>query len=446
MNQNAKGPEAKATGSDFGRKGWEFVIYCLLVYFFAFAAVGTMGVLAIQLNSAYGWSMTALFSFTTTGSILCVVTYYILGYLNNKGKINLRGCILLCGIIAAILIVLWGFSGSVGLLLFVTIASLTRLVTQTWPRFFNDNLVSNWFPLKKGAVMGWITAGMPLGTAIGVRIFNWTLSVTGDYKACYYFFAAIFILLAIWGYTSFRNYPEELGYFPDNDKSMTREKANALLEEGKRYAAESPWTFLNLVKTWQFWALCLGVSMMEFYGNIITQMIANLSEAGYSSAVSANMMLLTSLVACVASVLWGILDSHIGPKKAILCILAVSALGGVSRFIGNSVPGMVWISLICTGSVLGGAPNMTVSLVSTIWGRYNFKKVFGAILAVTTCFAAPGATIHAAVAEVSNYGVAYLVSGGFAFFGLLLVAFFVKLDFPKKFEPVLRERLSKSKL
>ncbi|MDR1571181.1 MAG: MFS transporter [Clostridiales Family XIII bacterium] len=417
---------------DLGRKGWELTVYCFVTYFFGFAACGTMNMLAVQLHAELGWSLTSLYSFQTIGGILCVIAYYVLGVLYNKGRINIRRGILICGVVSAILIAIWSFCGSLGVVIFVVIASVTYLFVQTWGRFFNDNHVANWFPTKKGIVMGWTTIGLPVGSSLGVRIYLWMYAATGGYEACYILFCVIFAILAVWGYISFRAYPEELGHFPDNDRSMTKEKARALLDEGRRYAEASPWTSSRILRTWQVWVLGLGIAFMEFYACIINQMMPNLLSLGYNEGEAANMMLLATLGAGVCSILWGLLDHKIGPRKVILLVFVVAMGGSIARFTG--LPVGIGLSMACLGAVLGGGPNLTVSIVSTLWGRYDFKNVFGTILAIGTCFAAFGVIIHSAVAEAAGYGVAYLVQGAGCLIGFVLIGFFTKDDFVKKCE------------
>ena len=416
--------------ANFGRKGWELTIYCLAVYFFGFGATGTMNMLAVDLNGQYGWSLTSLYSFQMIGGILCVITYYILGTLYNKGKINLRLGILICGVASAVLIILWAICGNLGLMMFVIVASFTYLVVQAWGRFFNDNHVNNWFPIKKGAVMGWTTIGLPLGSSMGVKIYLWVSAAFGGYQAVYILFCIIFVVLVIWGYFSFRPYPEELGYYPDNDVNMTRAKADALLEDGKRHAANSVWTPTRILRTPQIWVLGLGVAFMEFFACIVNQMMPNLLSLGYAPDPASNMMFIMTCGAAVASVLWGILDLRIGPRVVIVFILACGLIGGIARFTGTT-QGVI-VSLVCLGAVLGGGPNMTVSVVSTLFGRYDFKNVFGTILAIGTIFAAVGVVVHSAVAEAYGYGTAYLVQGLCCVIGMVFIGIFTKDGFPQR--------------
>ena len=417
---------------NFGRKGWELTIYCFIVYFIGFAATGTMNMLAVHLNIEYGWSLTSLYSFQMIGGILCVIAYYILGTLYNKGKIDIRKGILICGIVSAVLVLLWAFCGNLGLILFVIVASITYLVVQAWGRFFNDNHVANWFPVKKGAVMGWTTIGLPLGSSIGVRMYLSMYEATGGYQAIYIMFAIMFAALLLWGYVSFRPYPEQLGYYPDNDVTMTREKADALLEEGRKAAAESVWTPTRILKTPQVWILGLGIAFMEFFACIVNQMMPNLLSLGYEEFTAANMMLYMTIGAAIASVLWGVLDMRIGPRKVVLLVLLCGVIGGFLRF--SATPWGVIGSMICLGAILGGGPNLTVSIVSSLWGRYDFKNVFGNVLAIGTIFAAIGVVVHSAVAEAYGYGVAYMVQGLCCIIGMIFIGIFTKDNFPKKLE------------
>ncbi|MDR1247392.1 MAG: MFS transporter [Clostridiales Family XIII bacterium] len=418
--------------ANFGRKGWELTLYCFVTYFFGFAACGTMNMLAVQLNAELGWSLTALYSFQMIGGIICVIAYYVLGTLYNKGRIDIRKGIMICGVVSAALIALWSFCGNMGVTIFVAVASITYLFVQTWGRFFNDSHVANWFPTKKGAVMGWTTIGLPVGSSMGVQIYLKMYAATGDYRACYIMFCAIFVVLMLWGYVRFRPFPEELGCFPDNDRNMTKEKAAEILEEGKRNAAISPWTPTRILRTWQVWALGIGLGFVEFYACIINQMMPNLLSLGYHEGQAANMMMIGTFCAAVCSVLWGILDLKIGPRKVVLCVFTVAIIGSIMRFTGTSAG--IWVSIVCLGAVLGGGPNIMISIISSLWGRYDFKNVFGTIISINTVFAAFGVVIHSAAAEAAGYGIAYLIQGAGCLIGIIILGFIIKDDFPKRCE------------
>jgi Na+/melibiose symporter-like transporter len=278
--------------------------------------------------------------------------------------------------------------------------------------------------------MGVTTIGLPVGSSMGVQIYLKLYIATGGYEACYILFCVIFIVLLLWGFIRFRPYPEELGHFPDNNRSMTKERAAELLSEGKRHADTSPWTPKRVVGTWQIWILSIGLGFVEFYACMINQMMPNLFSLGYQEMEAANMMLAATGGAAVMSFLWGQLDQRIGPKKVLLLIFAVAMFGSVCRFAGAPVV----ISMACLGAVIGGGPNVMVSLVSTLWGRYDFKKVFGTIIAINTIFAAFGVVIHSAIAEAYGYGVAYLAQGAGCLIGFILIAFVIKDSFVKKCE------------
>ena len=422
----------KDNSLNFGKRGWELAIFCLISYFCTFAAVGSMNMLAVQLNGQFGWSLTTLYSFQTIGGIICVIAYAFLGAQLNRGKVGIRTGLITCGIISAVLIASWAACGSVGLVAFVIIASVTYLFAQTWTRFFNDNHVANWFPTKKGAVMGITTLGMPVGSSIGIQIYLRMQAATGSYVAFYIVFAIIFAALALWGFLRFRPYPESVGAFPDNDRTLTKEKAAAILEDELRHLEKSPWTQKHILATWQIWVLAIGLGFIEFYACMINQMMPNLLSLGNSEMQAANMMMFLALGAGVFSIFWGLIDQKIGPQKVILLIFTVAIIGSICRF--TATPAGAIISIIALGSTVGGGPNMMVSLISTLWGRYNFKKVFGTIIAINTIFAAFGVILHSAVAEASGYGVAYLVQGAGCAIGLILIGVVIKPSFVKKCE------------
>jgi OFA family oxalate/formate antiporter-like MFS transporter len=428
-------PEAAPSGKtkvsvDFGKRGWSLVIYCFWTFFFGCSLSCTLNVYVSILHELHGWSTVLLYSSSSIVAYVSMGLYYILGILRAKGKIGLRKGILISGILASVSVCFWGYVGSAWM--FVLIYCITMCSSNVWGQFFNNNMVANWYPRKKGLVMGWTTIGFPVGSCFGVLIWDWLEGVTGSVARGYMCYGVVFIILTIWGYTMFRDYPEEIGEFPDNDKNMTREKAQELLEEGKRLSANSPWTVKRCLSCWEVWVIGFANSTIIFFaGGTIGQMVPNLLEAGYDQQTAIYMMTFACLFAGVASVLLGMLDAKVGTKKAIIITQMIAVVAAIFRNIPSFVT--ILLSLACVGTLLGGGPNFVVSSVSTYWGRYNFDKVYGIVLVINQLFGGYGATAMAVLANKYGYATGYLMLAGYVAIGAIALSR-VKDGFVQKYE------------
>lgn len=76
----------------------------------------------------------------------------------------------------------------------------------------------------------------------------------------FYICAGAFLVIAVVSLVFVRDNPEDVGLYPDNDQSMTREKAQALFEVGESYRKSSPWTISKLLRTKQVWQISIGTA------------------------------------------------------------------------------------------------------------------------------------------------------------------------------------------
>ena len=131
-----------------------------------------------------------------------------------------------------------------------------------------NNMVANWFPTRKGVIIGLVTIGFTLGAMVGLMVLGTVimkLGLTGGYAVC----GLLVLIVTLFGFLTLRDYPEEIGCFPDNDRSMTREMANAMLEEGRKMAADSPWTPKRVLGTWQMWCIAISCGLMMMFSGAV---------------------------------------------------------------------------------------------------------------------------------------------------------------------------------
>lgn len=409
-NKNAK--------SNFGKMGWALVIYCLLSYFIFSSGNCTMNMAVGVFESMYGWDQTYLLSLSSIGGWVAIVFIYVCGQLYAKGKLNIRILILVSGVVYAIGIFLWGQVTNLTVFTFVFVCMY--IAYPLWGTMANNALCNNWFPHKKGVVIGWTTIGFPLGAGMGAVLFG-VLNEKVGFSNTYLIFGIASLAICLFGFFMFTEYPEQRGCFPDNDKSMTTEQAQAELAAGQKMLLNSPWTTKRLLKTKEVWLIGIGNSylLMLSAGAMGTMIPRLLASGRYSPDQAMMLMMVAAFSACPGSYLCGYLDAKTSPKTALIitdiCCVAACILNVIP-----STPALV-VSLVLIGVGTGGSANFIMSMTSEYWGRYNFQKAYGTVLTINQLVGSAGPVLMAVAASKFNWDVSYIIMGVLAVLAILLV-------------------------
>jgi MFS family permease len=302
---------------------------------------------------------------------------------------------------------------------FVTVLGVVMILNFVWTIQINSVIISNWFPRKKGMVMGYVALGLAFGTATGVFLYNALFHAVG-FAGVHYVYGAIGIVVVLMAIFIVKDFPEQCGAFPDNDKTMTREQANMMLAEGMKMAKNSVWTVKNMLATKETWLIGFGCGVIGlFAGAFTTQMIPRLSALNYEMNVAVGIMTGAMLLACVGSYVCGVLISKLGARTAILIVLVASIIACILYIIPNFA--CIVISLAFVGLVLGGSANFLVSMISTYWGRFGFVNAQRVVMPINSIIGSGGGVLVAQIAMRTSYAGAYLTVGIVSTIGFILI-------------------------
>ena len=278
------------------------------------------------------------------------------------------------------------------------------------------NVVSNWYPTKKGLAMGVVTIGFPLSATIATPLCTALLMNIG-LNGIYYMFSIICLVLGVLVFILVKDYPEQAGAYPDNDKSFDRALSDKLLREGLEYQKTSVWQPKKFLRTGNVWKIIFPLGVMELFSlGVMSNFVPRMAQIGFDTAACTPMLACAGLVACVGSYLCGVMDQKLGTKKAIIITfifgivsLALNVIGG---FITTSRVGdlgyiLIFIGQPFMGIMLGGAANYLVSLIATIWGRYDFDNGYRVMKPAVAIIGALGITICGALGNAPGVGYAY---------------------------------------
>lgn len=381
--EESKQKEIHSTKSNFGKKGWAVIIFTLLIYMFTAAVADTLNVSVDAFSHTYGWDSNEMLAFAGIGGFVGIVVSLIFGIIIHKTNAKLTTAIGL--FILAGLWLLGGFVNSMltyGLVLIFSFA-----MSNTANLVFTQQIMNNWFPKKKGLALGWATMGMCLSSAFMVPLVQGMFGF--GLAAPYILMCVVMVVMGLVTLLWFKSYPEEMGAYPDNEP-VSAEESRKSLEAMASY--KSPFTIGKLLKTGQFWLICLifGFLFMGLIG-VMIQMVPRLMSVGLSTEQAILWLTIASIIGIPASYIWGAIDQKIGTKKTVIIFCALWTVSMVIAAIGvamGSIPISI-VSVVFFACELGGLGNLMPSMEIQVFGRYDFaaanKIIIPIVVGLRSC-------------------------------------------------------------
>lgn len=193
-----------------------------------------------------------------------------------------------------------------------------------------------------------------------------------------------------------KDYPEQCGCYRDNDRSMTPEIAQAMMQEEIENKKTTVWTFSRTLKCVDFWLITIpmGLLLLGAVG-MMTQTTSLIGSYGYGpdSPQFGMIMLAVCVVACLGSYVLGLIDTRIGTRKAMMIAVVLMIVAGILGSI-HSFPCLV-AALLVLGVFMGASSNFTVSGSVQYWRREDFPSVFARVNPLANIIQAAGPMVIA---------------------------------------------------
>ena len=304
---------------------------------------------------------------------------------------------------------------------------LTCLIITIRATFPLGILVGQWFPRRKGTVMGIATFAFPITNAL-MSIFAKLVFKSGapDVFGAFLPFYIVCVIGIIIGAIFVKDYPEQCGCYRDNDKSLTPEVAQAMLAKEIENKKTTVWTVGHTLASGEFWFLTIpmGFLLLSSVG-MMTQTAPILGSYGIASGTSQFSMAMLGIcvAACFGSWLLGVLDTKFGTKLAIVIAVIVMIVGGVAGAIRGSLPCLV-IALFCLAVFMGASSNFTVSAAAQYWRREDFSSVYSCVNPIANILQALGPMVIAMLVSTQGANTAFAVVGVFGVISLILILLF----------------------
>lgn len=396
-------------------RGYSLILHSFLTYLIygtlAGAGVSTIVRLFAEKN---GLDENIITSVNTIGGFVGVVMTFVIGSLLVKRGPRLVTCFSCLATAVGLLIL--GYGKTMGM--YIVWAAICQSTFNGYSWSSANALMTNWFPRKKGFVMGITTAGMMAASFTAIMFMTVYSPIIGFDKVCL-IFAAVIAVFGLVTLVWVRDTPEECGLLPDNQPITEEERSR--LGNGQNLQV---WKVRDLIfsKDGILFILAWGLLYIASTGGVAA-FVPYMIEEGFTPAKAVGLMSVMSLMSLIGSLIFGFIDTKFGTKKASLVFAFTYAAGYTGAFLCHSSPWLAFAMATCALMAGGANANLVASTLVEQYGRPNYAHCWkilytGANLLRNMCFLAIG-TI---VAISGSYSRVYL------FWGIVsLISFFCVL-------------------
>lgn len=286
-------------------------------------------------------------------------------------------------------------------------------------------LMPTWFPRRSGFAIGMANGGQSLGLVVAGISLPRLLQAFGTqgWRACWYLFAVIALVLAGLAYLFLRNRPGDRPF-------LLRGMASAgygRLPGGRVTAPEPPRPqsrtlgYSRVYRSPRIWHLGLvytafGFSYIVYMTFFTKRLIADL---GYSADAAGDLFMLMGWCSLLSGVLWGSVSDRLGRKWA-LAMVYLAHCAAFSMFALWTGPAGVMISTLLFGVTAWSVPVIMGASCNDILGARLTAAGLGFITLFFGLGQAVGPSVAGALADAAgSFRTAFLVAAGVALLGAL---------------------------
>jgi sugar phosphate permease len=275
-------------------------------------------------------------------------------------------------------------------------------------------LLAAWFATRRrGLASGIAVAGSSLALILAGALVPRILDVYGDdgWRACWFIFGGVTILLAIAGYFILRNRPSELGLKPlgeDNEEPVPV-SGGGTLQWGRVYRSAAVW-HLGLVY------VAFGFSYIIYMTFFTKHLIA---EGGYSQEAAGDLFMTMGWVSLVCGLLWGTVSDMIGRRRALIIVYLIHAVSFSLFALWPATPGFT-LSAVLFGLSAWSIPAIMAAACGDVLGPRLAPAALGFITLLFGIGQAVAPSIAGAIADATgSFYSSLLLAAGVALLGAL---------------------------
>jgi OFA family oxalate/formate antiporter-like MFS transporter len=248
-----------------------------------------------------------------------------------------------------------------------------------------------WFPEHRGLITGIAVGGFGAGPLIAAPVATRLMERFGVMHTFAYLGIAYAFVAVVAG--SFMRLPPD-GWKPAGWVPSATQRTQL---------ADRDYTLGEALATWQWWALCLLLSLNTMAGlSIVSQAAPMFQEIGkVSAAAAAGLVAVVSIANGVGRVAWAWVSDAITRRGAFLVMFLLQA---VLFFFYQDIPSVLILTIVTFIIVLcyGGAYGITPAFAADYFGAKNVGPIFGLMLLPWAFAAAFGPQLFAYLRQVSG--------------------------------------------
>ena len=256
-----------------------------------------------------------------------------------------------------------------------------------------------WFPDRRGFITGFAVAGFGSGSVVSAPAAGWLMKHVGLMPTFAYLGVAYAIVAVLAG--AFMQNPPE-GWKPEGWAPTAAQRSQR---------SDRDYTVGQAVVTWQWWAICLLMSVNTMSGlSIISQASPILQEMGKASAETAAFLVgIVAIFNGVGRIFWSWVSDLTSRRIAFfLMYLAEVVLFWTYHSI-DSLP-LLTVATFVVAMCYGGAYGITPAFAADYFGPRDVGSIFGLMMLPWAFAAAAGPAVFAYLRQVNgNYTQALYV-------------------------------------
>lgn len=354
------------------------IIVCMISFMtFNFLTTVSVNVFIPAVAELKGMSTAPLYNANTIGNLISVVVVLFVGVLSKRISLKTMS-------IAGFLL------GGISYMLIPTVpAGMTGIfiatnyiATMLYAQIAVGARVGNWFPKRKGEILGIVTAIITVSSLVVLPIYYRVNNAVGIQKTMI-IFGGIVVLWAIACIFLIKDNPSDVGLYPEN---MTQEEAAAAGFD-KPDDRTTPWTYGKLLKRPKFLlgSLGWGFSMMGMMG-LSLAIVPIMVSKGVSSDDAVTIASFAGLFQLAGSIISGFLDTRIGLRFVITLFLGLEVVGlAIFGFAPVGVVTLLVIGYYIVMFMMGAPNNVQQSMYLSLSGGDG--KAFMVIYSLATAIA-----------------------------------------------------------
>ncbi len=411
---NEKNVNLNKVSYNFGTKGWTVIGFeVLMLFFMTGITVDGLNTIVPMMAEFHGWSQDVLLSISTPASIIALFACVLWAAFIDK--FGLKQVTLVTMVLGGVSLIAYGNSVNIAMY------AVSLVCVVTFINAFSCNcgfaICANWFPTKKGVVMGLTTIGMNLASAL----INWVLTglsarfaINGALSVLGGAILVLAVLLAIF----IKATPEEAGCYPDNDPEI----AALIKKEEDQLKDTAKLSYGEALKNKNVWVLGIGIGCFGLATvGIMSQLVGYFQAArGMELTQALTIMTIAAVIGMIGSWAWGVVDQKFGTQMACF-MFGVWYLVGIVLLIAPPTPCM-YIGILMLGGAIGGNGNFGPSLAAAVFGRRDFNVSYGCMNMINGVVRSCSFFVLAVLRSVSQgYTVPYIVFAIIAIIGGILI-------------------------